>query len=140
MKKAFAKISSVLMALLLLFSTMSFSVDMHFCGAHLVDFSLFEAVATCGMQGDVKKAPSPCAMMEMDSNCCSDVEVFVRGQEDLNPSVDTLTFEQQVFATAFFYSYTRLFKDNTQRAPSFREYQPPPLIRDVQILDQTFLI
>ncbi len=34
------------MALIVLFSTMSFSVDIHYCGDHLVDFSLSEKVDT----------------------------------------------------------------------------------------------
>jgi hypothetical protein len=140
MKTAFAKISAVFMALLLLFSTMSFSVGMHFCGDHLVDFSLFDGVQTCGMQAEVTEASTQCALVEMGSGCCSDVEVFVQGQEDLNLSFDSLSFEQQVFATTFIYTYTRLFEGETQGAPSFRDYQPPPLIRDVQVLDQTFLI
>ena len=44
MREVFRKIASVSVALLVLFSTMSFSVDMHYCGDHLVDFSFSDSV------------------------------------------------------------------------------------------------
>jgi len=128
------------MALLVLFSTLSFSVDMHFCGDHLVDFSLFEGVDSCAMNDVPAKSSGSCAMMEMDMECCSDVEFVVEGSRDLKLTLDQLSFEQQVFVSSFIYSYVHRFDGHTQNFASFGDYAPPPLIRDVQILDQTFLI
>lgn len=140
MKEVFAKISSLLMALLVLLSTLSFSVDMHFCGDHLVDFSLFEEVEGCGMKAKPAIASSLCETVEMDMDCCSDVEFVVEGQQDLKLSFDQLSFEQQVFLTSFVYSSVSLYKSAAENVVHFKDYAPPPLIRDVQILDQTFLI
>lgn len=140
MKEALRKIVSISMALIVLFSTMSFSVDMHYCGEHLVDFSLSEKVDTCLMKAEMSKTSSSCEVLEIDMDCCSDVEVVVKGQEDLNISVDSLTFDQQLFVASFVYAYINLFEGAQEKAIPFREYDPPPLIRDVQVLDQTFLI
>ncbi len=128
------------MALIVLFSTMSFSVDMHYCGDHLVDFSMFDKVDTCMMKTEMAKTSKACEAMEMEMNCCSDIEVIIDGQDDLKISLDQLTFEQQLFVVSFTYSYTHLFKGQDENVIPFRDYAPPPLIRDVQILDQTFLI
>lgn len=38
------------MAFVVMFTTMSFTVDMHFCGDSLVDFSLFAKAESCGME------------------------------------------------------------------------------------------
>lgn len=116
---------------------MSFSVDIHYCGDHLVDFSIFDKVDTCMMKAEMAKTSKSCEAMEM--NCCSDIELIIDGQEDLKISLDQLAFEQQLFVVSLACSFINLFEGLDENIP-FRDYAPPPLIRDVQILDQTFLI
>lgn len=142
MKEIFRKIASISMAFLVLFSTMSFTVDMHYCGDHLVDFSLTEKVDTCLMKAEMTKTSTSCSMMDMkmEMDCCSDVEVVFEGQDDLKLSFDQLSFDQQIFLVSFVYSYLNRFEGFDENIIPFKDYSPPPLIRDVQILDQTFLI
>lgn len=136
----FRKLMSSILALIVLFSTMSFSLDMHFCGDHLVDFSLFESVDTCMMKAETTKSSSECTLMDTEMDCCTDVEVVLQGQDELKISFDQITFDQQVFVASFVYSYINLFEGFDKNIVPFKEYSPPPLIRDIQILDQTFLI
>lgn len=140
MKEFFRKIGSISMALAVLFSTISFSVDMHYCGNHLVDFSFTQKADTCLMKTEMTRTAGQCAMMEMKMNCCSDVEIIFEGQDDLKLSFDQLSFDQQIFLTSFFYSYVNLFEGFDEDINPFKDYSPPPLIRDVQVLHQTFLI
>ena len=131
------------MALLVLLSTMSFSLDMHYCGDHLVDFSMFDKVDTCLMKAEKSKTSgSSCENMEIatEMTCCSDIEVAIEGQDDLKISFDHLTFDQQQFVVSFAYSFISLFEGADDNRIPFKDYVPPPLLRDVQILDQTFLI
>lgn len=128
------------MAIVVLFSTMSFSVDMHYCGDHLVDFSVLDKVDTCMMKAEMSKPSSSCAVMNMKMDCCTDVEITIEGQDDLKITFDQVTYEQQLFLASFVYSYSNLFEELDENVISFRDYLPPPLIRDIQILDQTFLI
>ena len=44
------KIFSVTLALLVLMSTLSFTVEKHFCGDVLVDVSVFTETQKCGME------------------------------------------------------------------------------------------
>ena len=138
MKKFFYKISSFSMALLVLFSTLSFTVESHYCGGILVDSSLFGNVETCGMEIQQESTSSNCDITKKD--CCSDEQFIVDGQDNLKTSFDKLEKEQQIFVAAFLYSYSNLFEGSQTDAPSFRDYSPPLLVRDVQVLDQTFLI
>lgn len=126
------------MALIVLFSTMSFSVDMHYCGEHLVDFSLFENVDTCLMKAEMSKSSSECDVIEMD--CCTDVEVVQEGQDDLKISFDKLTFEQQTFVATFFNSYINLYEGPEEKIIPFGGHPPPLLVKDIQVLYETFLI
>nr|WP_027077018.1 hypothetical protein [Maribacter antarcticus] len=131
---------SLLMALLVLFSTMSFSLNIHYCGDHLVDYSLFDTADTCMMKAKMSKSSSECAVMDMEMNCCSDVEIVIEGLDDVKIAFDQFTFEQQVFITSFAISYINLFEGFDSNVIPFKDYSPPPLIRDIHILDQSFLI
>ena len=140
MKDIFRKIASIAMAFTVILSTMSFSVDMHYCGDHLVDFSLYDKVDTCMMKAKMGKSSTDCKLSRMAMDCCSDVEIVVEGRDDLKISFDQLNFEQQLFLVTFAYSYINLFQGLEENSIPFIDYSPPPLIRDIQILDQTFLI
>lgn len=128
------------MAFLVLFTTTSFSVGMHYCGDHLMDFSLSGDVESCMMKSEMTQSSSNCSVMEMKMDCCSDVELSVVGQDDLQASFDRLSFDQQFFLVSFGYTYTDLFESRHNENLRFKDYSPPPLIRDIQILDQTFLL
>ena len=140
MKESLRQIASVTMALLVLFSTMSFTVDMHYCGDQLVDFSFFKTAENCSMKVIPSIATGEASVMEMEMDCCTDLEIVLEGQDDLKISFDQFTFDQQIFISTFYYTYVNLFETVDKNLNSFKEYSPPPLIRDIQILDQTFLI
>ena len=138
MKKVFYKIVSFCIALLVFLSTLSFTIESHYCGDALVDTSVFGSVKTCGMEAKQKPASSECSLTKKD--CCSNEQLVVDGQDNLKLSFDKLNKEQQILVATFIYSYINLFTEQETDNTSFRDYSPPPLVRDVQVLDQTFLI
>ncbi len=140
MKKPFHKIASFCMALLVFISTLSFTVESHYCGDVLVDSSIFGTVESCGMEVQQKEPSSSTDCDITKKDCCSDEQLIVDGQDNLKISFDKLDKEQQLLVATFVYSYINLFTElQTENIP-FRDYSPPPLVRDVQVLDQTFLI
>ena len=126
------------MALLVLLSTLSFTIESHYCGDTLVDSTIFGNVETCGMDIEQKPSTKECNITEKD--CCSDEQFIVDGQGNLKTSFIKLEKEKQLFVASFIYSYINLFVEQQTENISFRDYSPPPLVRDVQVLDQTFLI
>ncbi len=138
MKAFFHKIVSVCLATIVLFTTMSFTVDIHYCGEALVDFSVVHDVETCGMESE--QPMNSCESGVSEKPCCSDKQVVIEGQDELKISFDTLSFEQQTFVATFFYSYVNLFEDLDTNIVPFRDYAPPFLIRDIQKLHETYLI
>lgn len=139
MKKVFHKLMAVCMAAVVLMTTMSFTVDMHYCGDTLVDFSLSHDIETCGME----KAEIAISCEKPDvsvKSCCSDEQFIVSGQDELKLNFSKLTFEQQIFVVSFTYSYIRLFEGTASNEVSFFDYAPPFVKRDVQVLHQNFLI
>ena len=138
MKSFFHKMLSAVMATLVLFTTMSFTLDMHYCGETLVDFSLAQNAHTCGME--VPQSNNDCETVVPEQSCCSDKQIVVEGQDNLKLSFDKLSFEQQAFVATFFYTYINLFDDLDENIVPFRNYKPPFLIRDIQKLQETYLI
>jgi len=139
MKQLIHKSMAIFMACVVLVTTMSFTVDMHYCGDNLVDFSFIQSAKTCGMEK--VQATKGCEKpMLSENSCCSDEQMVKQGQDDLKTSFDTLSFEQQTFIAAFTYSYIKLFEGTASTDVSYKDYPPPFVKRDVQVLHQTFLI
>jgi len=127
---------SVLLAVLVLFSTVSFTIEKHFCGDVLVDVSVFSEVQKCGMDsGDMKQQTIK------KKSCCKDEVEVVKGQDELKfSSFEDLHFEQQQFIACAFYSYINLFEGLEKQIIPHKDYSPPNLVADIQVLDQVFII
>lgn len=130
------KIVSPLLALLVLFSTMSFTVDMHFCGGNLVDKAIFSEVKKCGMEMKSKTAD----YTVQKPSCCEDISITVEGQEELKISFDKQELQTLQFAFLFSYSYLSLFEPLSEKHTPFDQYSPPRLTIDRIVLNETYLI
>ena len=138
MKEKLHRILSFSMALLVLLSTMSFTIDMHYCGDTLVDTAIFKKAETCGMEMQKSIPPSECSITKKD--CCSEEQLVVNGQDELKISFDTLTADQQLFVASFVYSYIQLFEGLEENVTSYKNYDPPLVSRQIYKLDETYLI
>jgi hypothetical protein len=137
MKQFSQKIMTFVMTFVVLFSTMSFTIDMHYCGDTLVDTAIFQKVKTCGMEMQNPMTES-CSISAKD--CCSNDQIVIDGQEELKINYDSLTVEQQLFVTSFVFSYINLFEGLENQVTSYRDYIPPLVIKEIYKLDETYLI
>lgn len=137
MKQLFKKISAMLMALIVLLSTLSFSFSEHFCGDLLVDSALFSKAESCGMNMQNALPGSDCSVKK---DCCKDeVKTFV-GQDDLKIDFSSLNLEQQQFITSFVYTYSNLFEEFKTNSTPFKYYSPPLVDKDITVLYRVFRI
>ena len=125
------------MALLVLISSTSFAIDMHFCGDILVDTAVFKKANNCGMDME-KQSSSDCMMTK--KNCCSDEQLLIEGQDELQLSVDSLSLEQQHFLISFACTLAYLFQDVEVNPIPFENYQPPLVEKDIHVLYEVYLI
>lgn len=133
MKKRFSKIASFLLALLVLFSTFSFTVEKHFCGEFLMDVSFIGHADDCGM--DMEKVSAK------KKNCCKDEVHQIEGQDELQQtSVDEFNFSKQQFLVSFYISFNDLFTENESKKTYYKDFSPPDIPLDYQVLYQSFLI
>ena len=137
MKQIFHKIMSLAMTFVVLFSTMSFTVNMHYCGDTLVESAIFQKAKGCGMEME-KPSTEECSITK--KNCCDDKQLAIEGQDELQLQVDKITFEQQVFIASFVYTYINLFEGLNSNVSTYEEYKPPLVIRQLYKIDETYLI
>ena len=137
MKQVFHKIMSFAMAFVVFFSTMSFTVNMHYCGDTLVETAVFHKAKGCGMEMQ-KPSAEGCAITK--KNCCNDEQLVVDGQDELQLQVDSVSFEQHLFIASFVYTYVNGFEGLDKTITSYEVYKPPLVIRQLYKLDETYLI
>lgn len=135
-KQVLHKSFSALLAFLVLFSTVSFTIEKHFCGDVLVDVSVFSDVEKCGMETNGTALETIAK-----KSCCKDEINVVKGQDELKPaSFEDLKFDQQQFLASFAYAYINLFEGLPNQVIPHKDYSPPNLVADIQLLKDTFLI
>ena len=136
MKKIFHKINAVFMALVVLLSTLSFTIDMHYCGNTLIDAAVFQKAKGCGMKMDENQNST-----SIKKSCCKDEVITFKGQNELKmASIDDLRLHQQFIITSYFYTLSSVFECLPNQVIPHKDYSPPNLISDIQVLDQVFII
>ncbi|MEL4308901.1 HYC_CC_PP family protein [Joostella sp. CR20] len=137
MKTVLRNISTLLMAMVVLFSTMSFTVDMHYCGSELVDVAFLKPAKDCGMemQNDTTSTEKI-----SKSHCCTDEHLVVEGQTELKSSFEKLSFHQQTLLVSYVFSFINVFEGLEENIIPFKNYTPPLLISEIQLENSTFLI
>ena len=137
MKQVFHKISSLIMAIVVLCSTMSFTIEKHFCGDILVETAIFHKVEGCGMEME-KTSTEGCAITK--KNCCKDEQIVIDGQDEMQLSFDKMSLDQQTFMVSFIYSYSTLFESLDEDETTYKDYKPPLVIKEIFKIDEMYLI
>ena len=130
------KAFSVTLSFLVLFSTLSLTIEKHFCGDVLVDVAVFTQTEKCADD-----------LLEMDETrivkktCCKDETHVIEGLNQLttNSFEDLNDLQKQVLA-AYTYSYINAIEGLPSLVIPNKDYSPPIRIKDIQLLDETFLI
>ena len=137
MKQFFVKIAAILMTFVVLFSTMSFTVNQHYCGGEVFDSALFSKADSCSMD---EETPSKEDCNVANKDCCDTIIKIYKGQNELETDVLSLNANQQLFVASFVYTYINLFEGLDTHIVPFKNYTPPLLVTDIHIVNQIFLI
>lgn len=139
----FRKISALLLSMLVLLGSTSFTFNMHFCMEQIESIAFFKDAKACEM---MTKAP-PCAKEdhhgggehEDAKGCCEDRTHLIEGQDELKEvgsvSLPNIQFVAVLYAVVFNYFALSDVENHT-----FKKYSPPIIERDIPVLVQSFLI
>lgn len=126
------------MSVVVLFTTMSFTVNEHYCGDHLVDLSFFKPAESCGMEMDTSAPADDCSIEKTD--CCTDVSFVVEGQNELkNAKIDFQKKEIQ-YTTIFLDIAIEQFEGAFKKTVPYQHFKPPLISRDIQKLYEVYRI
>ena len=130
------------MAILVLISTLSFSIGKHYCGDHLVDVAIFAEAEKCGMEAaDMGSESSDEDTVLMAESCCKDVVDLYEGQDELSlEKTKELNTDQKVFILSFAYVFSGLNTLDSQHNTPYKYDPLPKSTRYIQVLNQVFLI
>lgn len=130
------KIVSILLSTLLLLSSAGVTYGQHYCGGKVVADALMigEKHLSCGgyATANDNKMEKP--------GCCENVYHQVITDDDFSSSSFELSLNK-TFVAAFVSAFVlQEAIDDSLKTISFTEYVPPPLLKDIPVIYQTFLI
>ncbi|WP_128758209.1 HYC_CC_PP family protein [Leeuwenhoekiella aequorea] len=131
---------SFFLAVFILFSTSSFTVDMHFCCNKLVDMAFFSKAESCMEIVQKKDNNSKQCTSIQEKSCCDNQTIVKEGDDTFKKSNTILEIDTLVFINTFFNTYINLFEGLEENVISFKTYRSPLLSTDIIILNETFLI
>ena len=148
------RLSAIFLSVLMLFSTVGFSMDIHFCGGEIDNVAFYDKADECemmkkGNQSDLppchQKAEKKCHSNSnkngiSKNSCCDNQTYLLQSLDDseTNNGFDVANVDL-TFVTVFILSNFNLFEvENSQS--EYVDYTPPIVEQDVTVLHQVFLI
>ena len=138
MKSNLTKISAFFLTALLLFSTISFTVEKHFCGGLIYSESLLGKAEKCVMEAECCLAENENTSFSKKS-CCKDEIHLINGSIFEKESPIKLFYKQN-YLSLFVLIDAALFSQKENRSTHFKNYFPPPNTHNFNILYQVFRI
>lgn len=137
MKKFLHRIFSCCMALLLLASTTSWKVEKHYCMGRLINVAFFVDADACGM--DMPVSGQQEATVEQKT-CCDNEVILLEGQDEVTAVYNDLDLDHQQFLIAYTLSFLDILKPVESKEFLYNSYHPPKIVKDIQLLDEVYLL
>ncbi len=139
MNKIIQQIGALFLSLLIMMTTVSFTVDFHVCAGSVVDVSFAQEELSCtaALMGELSNEAHN-AMREM--GCCDDLQFQIEGQDEVQYGTEIIQLDTMEDMLAVKQSSEVEYLHISDVPNLYTTYIPPPLIPDVQILYQTFIL
>jgi hypothetical protein len=133
--KALKSIFSALLALIVLVSATSFTIDKHICMGRVQSVAILHDAAPCAMEMMANSG-----MSGMDG-CCQDTQTKIEGNDYQVKSLKPVGVEYQSLWVATQSHVIETFDlESASTYSSSPLYKPPLIAQDVPVLIQSFLI
>ncbi len=128
------------MCVLLMASTSGVAYAQHFCGDSemMATVTLGEEKLSCDM---LDVAEDTCADEKTEGHsCCDDLYTTITTDDNFNASQDTFQLPANFVAAFVPVFVLRIETTTLRKSIAFSEYNPPPLIKNISVFYETFLI
>ncbi|MBW3545036.1 MAG: hypothetical protein KY428_05435 [Bacteroidetes bacterium] len=137
----------ITLSLLMLVSSIGLSVGLHMCSGALQDMALFHKAEACSMEH--KQQPPAChgEADDQDHNtgndCCQDSLIVIDGIDDAMASKAQISLKQSDLPSIAAFQQAvcilHMLQVEAPVSPTL-SYAAPPIVRDIPVLLQSFLI
>ncbi len=130
------KIVSIFTALAVVLASFSFKLEKNSCQLYTADASADSAIESCC--GFARTIDENSQLSQI--SCCSSLAITVEGFNDYEKALSSPFSTQSyfVFESTISIPVDYIYKNTTKG--SYTTHIPPPLIMDIQVRDQVFLI
>lgn len=136
MNQFVTKLASLCLAIVVLLSTMSFTIDKHYCGKFLVDVAINHQADKCGMERFLEKQKGE----YQKPSCCKNEHTVLKGQDQLKKEVQT-PVDFPILQVQNKIAFIDLqFVLSSTRPTILGNHDPPDRQINFQILYETYLI
>ena len=118
---------------------MSFTVQKHYCGETLVDVSYMGDAEGCCASKAVKKMDHEDKKQDKKDCCSNELELIESSTFD-KEKLTSLSIDELQFVTFYIYSYINLYQEVDLEKEFYKDFSPPDIVQDIQVLHETFLI
>jgi len=133
-------IANLFLALLVLITSLGFTLNKHYCGGELRNIAINKNVELCAMCQKVANLPD-CHKQEKESKPCCENEKDEVKPENYNVSQKVELDNNQLFFIAYTYVILdNIHNVNTELESEFIAPSPPLIERDIPIAVQSFLL
>lgn len=124
------------MVVIVMASTMSVTVNTHYCGNILVDKAIMKPAKKCAMHEQQTHHEQD----NLKDDCCDDEVELIEGQDQLKVQSSNYELPLPVFVEAFVFTFFLKYSFKVEVKTAIYEAPPPTQQIDFQILHQVFLI
>lgn len=137
-----------LLALMIFVSSMSYSVDFHYCQGQLKSFSLMGKAKNCHEMATKistckhhKAKEDSLASESVDKNCCNNETVYF--ESDLDKQLigsDFVDIDVDQFETVLYSAGTSNYIEFYEQDVPYLHYKPPLIRKDIPVLFESYLL
>lgn len=102
--------------------------------------AILSKAEACKDKVQKKDIPTKKCTSFQEKNCCNN-KTFVKQSDDIIKTTKTeVDIETLVFINTFFYTYINLFEGLKENVIPFEHYRSPLISKDIQVLQEVYLI
>jgi len=152
-----SRLVAFFLAFLMFFTSIGYSMDVHYCGGEIQSIGFFGKTEACQMHKEINKEVKQtcCHALEVkeavchqskkdvveEKDCCHNETICVTVDGDFEASkLLNAKVSQNIIFTALYLCNSFLINNTQETKASYLSYLPPVLIEDVAVLHQVFVI
>ncbi len=139
MNNLYAKITAIVLTILVLFSSSFIIIDKHYCEGKLKHFSLFGKAGICDMDMPTCEVENPNLAVLKDTCCSSSQQFKIANIFRISPDYH-IDFQQLITIPDNTLHNEGIYVSLTNNHSYYKDYSPPLITRNILVFIQCFRV